>query len=158
MTSEYSISRFPIQDDQSNAYPWVAGESPGGFWNEVDALIDDTLDGFVGGIGDWNGSMFLGVASPLMIQHLESEIWQTDGKNEPVTIVDYSVTRGWFCLQCIGRLKIVTPSAVAQAQPASGYVRRLQIDFDTGTLIAVDGGSDFSNDFNDDFGTEGIPE
>lgn len=160
MTTDYEWNRLlPVASDQKHYHYEI--ESPSGFFNEVDAIIDDTLDGSIGEIGGWNGPLHLAVVTPGMIQVLRDHIWTTDGRNEQITIVHYVVTRGWLCLQGWGRLRAARPGDIANPQPASGVIRNFRIDFDTvGGLsggIAPSGGS-HSLAHNVSHNIGGIPE
>lgn len=160
MTSAYEWNTLLSRADDQRHYRYEI-VSPSGFFNEVDALIDDALDNSIGEIGSWNGSIYLAAVTPGMIQVLRDEIWQTDGLNEAITIVHYTVGRGWQCLQGWGRLRVSRPGDSAEARPGSGAVLNLRIDFDTvgGTSggEAPSGGS-HSLAHNSSHNIGGIPE
>lgn len=143
MTTAYEWARLRRAADQYDL-PWMLG-TPSGFFNEVDAIIDDALDSSLGETGGWNGPLHVAVVTPGMIQVLREDIWVTDGLNEQITIVHYVVGRGWVCLQGWGRLRASRPRDIAEPQPGSGLIRNFRIDFDTvhGTSggIAPSGGS-----------------
>lgn len=155
MTSAYAIKNFPSQTDQLNYYIWVDPISPSGFFRQYDAVIDDTLDGTRGGIGKYNGSWYFDPLTPLMAQYWRNTIFPTDGWNEDVTIVTYTVSWGWVALNITAHWNEV--ARVAQPRPGSKTVQAVKlIDFDQGTLAAS--GGEFTSEFTSEFVHGGIPE
>lgn len=154
MTSAYEWTSLPRASDQRHLRYEIV--SPSGFLSEADTVIQDTLDKSVGVLGFWNGTIYLAAVTPGMVQVLRDNIFTTDGLNEQITIVHYTVTQGWVCLQGWGRLRVARPGDVAAPRPGSGAIVNLSIDFDTGTEAAP--GGDFNEDFGTDFSYGGIPE
>lgn len=159
MTRDYEWNNLPTASDQRKIR-WVIA-SPSGFFNEVDAVIEDTLDNSIGEIGGWNGDLIVSDITPGMIQVLKDEIWQTDGLNEAITIVHYAVGRGWVCLQGWGRLKVSRPGDIAEAHAGTKSIANFRIGFDTAQGISggeASSGGEFTSEFTSEFVHGGIPE
>ncbi len=153
MTSTYDIRNFPLQDDQLNYYLWMPPVSPSGFMRQYDAVITDTLDGTRGGIGRYNGSWLFDPITPMMAQYWRNTYFPTDGWNEVVTIVTYSIYEGWICLNLNAHWN--DPALVVQARPGSRTVSGLRIDFDEGVLAASGGSHSLAHNISHNIG--GIP-
>lgn len=154
MTADYDIEAFPVQDDQGVYRWWIA--SPSELFNEVDAVIASELTGHVIEVGSWHGSWFIAVATPDMMQHLRAALFPTNGLNEAATIVTYTATRGWVCLNLKARWKGAVPGQIAETKPRGRALLNVRIDFDSGVLAAS--GGEFTNEFTSEFTHGGIPD
>jgi hypothetical protein len=151
MTSTYDVAAFPIQADQRN-YLWRV-VTPTEMAREFDAQTEGGLDGTRRNIGYWNGSIYLMACTPLMHEYVRQTLFPTNGVNEALTIVIYTVKRGWVCLQVDGHLNEL--SEVGENHPQARFLEAVRlIDFDNGVLNT---GGGFSSGFSSGFDLGGIP-
>lgn len=152
MTNTYAISAYPRQSDQRN-YPWMI-VTPSEQFNPYDAITDGGLSGTRRAIGKWNGSWFFATATPLMIDHVVSTLFPTDGVNEWLTIVTYTAQYGWQCLNIYAHFNVLE---FGQSRPRGQVLRNVRlIDFTDGT-IANSGGAYDASAYDSGYDTGGIP-
>lgn len=152
MTSTYNIEDYPIQSDQLT-YQWLIA-APSEMFREFDAQTRGGLDGTIRNIGKWNGSWYLGGLTPLMFDHVQDTLFPTDGVNEALTIVTYTVKRGWICLNIQGHL--LEPADFGTTKPRGKLLTSVRlIDFNEGT--EADSGGGFSFGFSSGFDIGDIP-
>lgn len=151
MTSTYNIQDYPVQSDQRN-YPWIIA-TPSEMFREFDAQTRGGLDGTLRNIGRWNGSWYFGALTPLMFDYVQDTLFPTDGVNETLTIVTYTVKRGWVCLNVQAHL--IDPTDTGSTRPRGQLLTNVRlIDFTEGT--EADSGGGFSSGFSSGFSIGGI--
>lgn len=152
MTSAYAIENYAIQSDQ-RTYPWIIA-TPSEMFREFDAQTRGGLDGTLRNIGKWNGSWYFGALTPMMFEYVQATLFPTNGVNEALTVVTYTVKRGWVCLNIQAHL--LEPAEFGTTKPRGQVLTNVRlIDFNEGN--EADSGGDFNSDFNSDFNLGGIP-
>ncbi len=136
MTSAYNVQDYPIQADQ-RTYPWLIA-TPSEMFREFDAQTRGGLDGTVRNMGRWNGSWYFGGLTPLMFDYVQDTLFPTDGVNEALTIVTYTVKRGWVCLNIQAHL--IDPTDTGDTRPRGQLLTNVRlIDFNEGVEAASGG-------------------
>lgn len=154
MTTAYAVANFPTQADQRHIKWRVV--SPSGFMNEYDAYTEGGLDGTVRAIGRWNGEIVIAAATPMMLEYIRDTLFPTDGVNEDLTIVNYSVARsGLVCINAKATLRLGRPAEMAEPFPGQGAVVQVRIPYFDG--IEASSGGAYSAAYSSAYNIGGIP-
>lgn len=152
MTSAYNLQDYPIQSDQRN-YPWIIA-SPSELFREFDAQTGGGLDGTIRNIGRWNGAWYLGALTPLMFDYVQDTLFPADGVNEALTIVTYTVKRGWLCLNIQAHL--LEPADFGTTKPRGQLLTNVKlIAFNEGTEADSGGSHSLAHNISHNIG--GVP-